>query len=135
MSDLLKELEKACLARPPRKLVIDLSENNLTTSHVQYLAEWLSEKKLQLYALDLSLNRIYAADWVDILPSIRKILLHVERLHLGGNYLPALQETPALKELQQRKVAFIAAKHSYSSNAWIQGWKTNARAFLRDAYR
>ncbi len=113
------------------KLVVDFSENNFTLDHVKDLADWLSNKGVHLYALDLSLNRIYAARWEDILPSINSLLEHVKLLHLGGNYLPALQNIPPLQDLQRRKVAFLAPNHSFSSNAWVEAWKTNARLFSR----
>lgn len=87
---------------------------------------------MYLYALDLSLNRIYAADWVEILPSIKNTSLHVQRLHLGGNPLPALRKSPALED---RKVAFLAPKHSLFGNDWVQAWNTNARDFNRLAYK
>lgn len=64
------------------KLVVDLSENNFTLEHLQYFAIWLEEKQLHLYALDLSLNRIYSDTWEDILPSINTLLGQVELLHL-----------------------------------------------------
>jgi len=129
LSTVLKELETECIANSPHNLVVDFCENNLKLDQVKYLADWLSKNNLHLYALDLSLNRIYAAEWDDILPSIKSLLSRVQRLHLGGNYLPALQD------LQRKKVAFLAPKHSFSSNVWIEGWKTNARDFNRDAYR
>lgn len=134
LSAVLKELMTECVASTPYNLVVDLSENNLTLDHVRYLASWLCKEDLYRYALDLSLNRIYAAEWDDILPSIRKLLPHVERLHLGGNYLPALHNIPALQELQRRKVAFLGPRHSFNSNVWIEAWKSNARNFNRDAY-
>ncbi len=118
----------------PRKLVVDLSENNFALEHLQCFAEWLSEKGMHLYALDLSLNRIYSDVWEDILPSITNLLQHVELLHLGGNYLPALQNIPTLQDVQKRKVAFLAPDHSFSSSAWIDGWKRNAQLFSWEAY-
>ncbi len=117
-----------------RKLVVGLSENNFTLVHLQYFAVWLAEKGLHLYALDLSLNRIYSATWERILPSINTLLRHVELLHLGGNYLPALQNIPILQTLQKRKVAFLAPNHSFSRNDWAEGWKRNAQLFSREAY-
>ena len=117
-----------------RKLVVDLSENNFTLDHLHYFAVWLSEKGLHLYALDLSLNRIYSATWERILPSINTLLRHVELLHLGGNYLPALQNIHILQTLQDRKVAFLAPNHSFSRNVWVEGWKRNAQLFSREAY-
>lgn len=116
------------------KLVVDLSENNFTLEHLQYFAIWLEEKQLHLYALDLSLNRIYSDTWEDILPSINTLLGQVELLHLGGNYLPALQNIPILQTLQKNKVAFLAPDHSFSSNVWIEGWKQNAQLFSQEAY-
>lgn len=131
LSAVLKELKTQCVAHTPCTVVVDFSENNLTLEHVKYLTDWLSEENVYLYALDLSLNRIYGADWMEILPSIKKALLHVQRLHLGGNPLPALQKSPALEDLQHQKVAFLAPKHSLSGNDWVQAWNTNARDFNR----
>jgi hypothetical protein len=118
----------------PRKLVVNLSENNFTLEHLKCFAKWLSEKGLHLYALELSLNRIYSGVWEDILPSITTLLQHVELLHLGGNFLPALQNIPVLQSLQKRNVAFLAPDHSFSSNAWIEGWKRTAKLSRWEAY-
>ena len=89
---------------------------------------------MHLYALDLSLNRIYADVWEDILPSIHTLLQHVELLNLGGNYLPALLNIPTLQDLPIRKVAFIAPDHSVSKGPWIEGWKRNAHLFYQEVY-
>lgn len=86
---------------------------------------------MHVCAWDLSLNRIYSATWADVLPSIDLLLKHVELLHLGGNSLPALQNIPALQRLQKRKVAFIAQNHSFSSNVWVEGWKSNAQLLCK----
>lgn len=131
----LKELADAYKASDAHRLVVDLSENNFTTEHLKYFAQWLSDNDMHLYALDLSLNRIYSATWADVLPSIDLLLKHVELLHLGGNYLPALQNIPALQSLHKRKVAFLAQNHSFSSNVWVEGWKSNAQLFSQEAYR
>lgn len=132
----LKELADVYKASDAHKLVVDLSENNLTTEHLKYFAQWLSNKDMQLYALDLSLNRIYSATWADVLPGIDLLLKHVELLHLGGNYLPALQNIPALQSLRKRKVAFLHQNHnSFSSDVWLEGWKANAKLFSQEAYR
>lgn len=68
---------------------------------------------MQLYALDLPLNRVYSATWADVMPSIDLLLKHVELLHLEGNSLPALHNMPALQNLQRRKVAFIPSKSQW----------------------
>ena len=117
----------------PRNIVVDLAENNFALEHLQCFAEWLSEKGMHLHALDLSLNRIYADVWEDILPSIHTLLQHVELLNLGGNYLPALLNIPTLQDFQRRKVAFSAPDHSFSNGPWIGGWKKNALLFYREA--
>ena len=116
----LQELADVCKASDPHSLVVDLSENNFTTEHLRYFAQWLSDNDMHLYALDLSLNRIYSASWADVLPSIDLLWKHVELLHLGGNYLPALHNIPALQRLQKRKVAFLAQNHSFSSGVWVK---------------
>ena len=126
----LIELATECVTKSPHNLVVDFSENNLTVAHIRYLADWLSQNDIYL-----SLNRIYADEWEEILPSIQNLLSRVPRLHLGGNYLPPLYNIPALQDLQRKKVAFLSPKHSFSSNVWIEGWKTNARDFYRDASR
>lgn len=94
---------------------------------------------MHLYAVDLSLNRIFSATWADVLPSIDLLLKHVELLHLGGNNLPALQNIPELQSLQDRNVAFLAQNHSFSSSVcpdpWVEGWKCNAKLFSQEAYR
>ena len=132
---ILKELADVYKASDAHNLVVDLSENNFTTEHSKYFAQWLSDNDVHLYALDLSLNRIYAATWADVLPCIDLLLKHVELLHLGGNSLPALKNIPELQSLQKRKVAFLAHNHSLSWNAWIEGWKSNAKLFSQEAYR
>lgn len=132
----LKELASfyAKFVNTSKQLVVDFSEINFTVDHFEYLAKWLSDQGMHLYALDLSLNRIYSATWEDILPGINISLDCVELLNLGGNYLPALQNVPVLQTLQKRKVAFIAPNHSFSSNTWIEGWRQNAQLFSREAY-
>ena len=129
----LQELADVYKASDPHSLVVDLSENNFTTEHLKYFAQWLLNNDMHFYALDLSLNRIYSANWADVLQSIDLLLKHVELLHLGGNSLPALQNIPALQRLQKRKVAFIAQNHSFSSNVWVEGWKSNAQLFMQEA--
>ncbi len=104
----------------PHKLVVDLAENSFALQHLQCFAEWLSKQGMHLYALDLSLNRIYADVWEDILPSIHTLLQHVELLNLGGNHLPALLNIPTLQDVQRRKVAFIAPDHSFSRGPWLE---------------
>ena len=111
------------------------SENNLTLDHVRHLAEWLSRENLYLHAFDRSLNRIYAAEWDDMLSGFNTTLQRVGRLNLGGNHLPALLNIPALQELQRQKVAFLSTSTSFSSNVWMEVWKANAGDFNRDAYR
>lgn len=135
LGPLLQELTDVYNTCDAHGLVVDLSENNFTTEHLKCFARWLSDKDMLLYALDLSLNRIYSATWEEILPSIDLLLKHVELLHLGGNSLPALKKVPALESLQKRKVAFIPQNHSTGCNVWVEGWKSNARLFSQEAYQ
>ncbi len=135
LRSVLKELADVYKASDAHSLVVDLSEKNFRTEHLKYYAQWLSDNDMHLLALDLLLNRIYSATWADVLPSIHLLLEHVELLHLGGSYLLALQNIPALQSLQKRKVAFLAQNHSFSRNVWVEGWKSNAQLFMQEAYR
>ena len=82
----------------------------------------------------MSLNRIYAATWEEILPSILTLLQQVELLSLGSNHVPALKNTPALQTLQNRGVVFLSGLHNFTWGPWIEGWKRNAQMFSREAY-
>lgn len=45
----LKELADVYKADPHR-LVVDVSENNFTTEHLKYFAQWLSDNDMHLHA-------------------------------------------------------------------------------------
>lgn len=72
------------------RLVCNLSHNNLTYEHLQYLTGELLAIPVQLHALDLSWNRILAATWLEVLPLVKQLLTKATYVDLAGNYLPAL---------------------------------------------
>jgi hypothetical protein len=56
------------------RLVCDLSHSNLNYEHLQYLTVKLLASPVQLYALDLSRNHIFAATWPEVLPLVKQLL-------------------------------------------------------------
>ncbi len=56
------------------RLVCDLSHSNLNYEHLQYLTVKLLASPVQLYALDLSRNHIFAATWPEVHPLVKQLL-------------------------------------------------------------
>ena len=81
-----KYLELQQSAGQEARLVCDLSHNNLSYEHLQYL----TVSPVQLYALDLSCNFIVAATWPELLPLVKQLLTKATYVDLAGNCLPAL---------------------------------------------
>lgn len=52
-----------------------LADNNLTLTHVQHIADWLSQRKrhVRLHALDLCFNRILVTNWKTFLPLVEQL--------------------------------------------------------------
>ena len=81
----------------------------MTYEHLQYLTAELLESPVQLYALDLSCNYIFAATWPEIRPSVKQLLTKAVYVDLAGNYLPALlPEQLELQDMLKQHVSFTA---------------------------
>ena len=118
------------------RLVCDLSHNNLTYEHLQYLTVKLLASPVQLYALDLSWNRIFAATWPEVLPLVRQLLTKAMYVDLAGNYLPALlPEQLELQDMLRQHVSFTAPNRYLGSTDWVQDWTSKAHEFRHKAYR
>ena len=118
------------------RLVCDLSHNNLTYEHLQYLTFNLLTSPVQLYALDLSWNRIFAATWPEVLPLVRQLLTKAMYVDLAGNYLPALlPEQLELQDMLKQHVSFTAPNRYLGSTDWIRDWTSKAHKFRQKAYR
>ena len=107
-------------------LVCDLSHNNLTYEYLQYLTVELHASPVQLYALNLSWNRIFAATWPEVHPFVKQLLTKATYVDLAGNYLQAsLLEQLELQDMLQQYVSFTAPEQYrlgvpfYCS--WLQG--------------
>ncbi len=118
------------------RLVCDLSHNNLTYEHLQYLTVKLLASPTQLYALDLSWNRIFAATWPEVLPLVKQLLTKAMYVDLAGNYLPALlPEQLELQDMLKQNVSFTAPNRYLGSTNWIRDWTSKAHEFRQKAYR
>ncbi len=118
------------------KLVCDLSHNNLAYEHLQYLAETLQASPVQLHALDLSCNRIFARTWHEVVPLIKQLLTKVTHVDLAGNYFPVvLPEQPQLQDMLKQNVSLTAPNRYLGSTDWVRQWTSKAHAFRRIAYR
>ena len=118
------------------RLVCNLSHNNLTYEHLQYLTVELLASPVQLYALDLSWNRIFAATWREVLPLVKQLLTKTTHVDLAGNYLPALlPEQLELQDILKQHVSFTAPNRYLGSNDWIRAWTSKAHNFRQKAYR
>ncbi|DBB12212.1 TPA: hypothetical protein ACH3X3_006318 [Trebouxia sp. C0006] len=118
------------------RLVCDLSHNNLTYEHLQYLTAKLLASPVQLYALDLSWNRIFAATWPEVLPLVKQLLTKAMYVDLAGNYLPALlPEQLDLQDMLKQHVSFTAPNRYLGSTDWIRDWTSKAHEFRQKAYR
>lgn len=118
------------------RLVCDLSHNNLAYEHLQYLAEILQSSPVQLYALDLSCNRIFAPTWRELLPLIKQLLTKALHVDLAGNYLPALlPEQLELQDMLKQNISLTAPNRYLGSTDWLRQWTSKAHEFRRIAYR
>ena len=118
------------------RLVCDLSHNNLTYEHLQYLTVKLLASPTQLYALDLPWNRIFAATWPEVLPLVKQLLTKAMYVDLAGNYLPALlPEQLELQDMLKQNVSFTAPNRYLGSTNWIRDWTSKAHEFRQKAYR
>lgn len=137
LQDFLTDLVACCNQEQAREryIVCDLSSNNMTLQHASYLASWLQEQKIHLYALDMSFNRIYSADWGPVVKLIQALWVSVELIELSGNYLPALLNTPELRVLQEtQRVSLALPVCGDGTDSWVQGWTDVAKQFWLKAY-
>lgn len=91
-----------------RDAVCDVSSNNMTLHHASYLASWLQEQNVRLYALDLSFNRIHSVEWGPVVKLIHALWLSVHLIELSGNYLPPLLDKPEVHALQETQRVSLA---------------------------
>lgn len=117
-------------------LVCDLSHNNLAYEHLQYLTPTTLASPVQLYALDLSWNRIFAATWPEVLPLVKQLLTKAMYLDLAGNHLPALlPEQLELQDMLKQHVTSTAPNRYLGNTDWIRDWTSKAHEFGRKVYR
>ena len=57
--ELLAEYERNWSPSSETRLVCDFDSHNPTLAHLERFTEWLEGSSLQIYALDLSMNRIF----------------------------------------------------------------------------
>lgn len=122
-----------------RRLVCDFSSNNFSLQHVEIVARWLQQPTtaVEIYALDLSFNRILCPSWEEFVPLVKQLSLHVQHMDFGGNYLPPLLESDAsLRSLQQLPslVSLSVPYHSQCGNPWVDYWTDRSRQFKELAY-
>jgi len=133
--DLADEYEQNQSALSELQLVCDFSSNNLTLQHLQQFTEWLEGSSLELFALDLSMNYIESPTWQPILDLIQRLCSRVHLVDLGGNYLPALEETVELKKVQQtRRVSLHLPGLDSHVTDWQREWTSIALEFGQKAY-
>ncbi len=123
-------------AEKEARLVCDLSHNNLNYEHLQYLTVKLLASPVQLYALDLSCNYIFAATWPDVLPLVKQLLTKATYVDLACNNLPPLHpEQLELQDMLKQNVSFTAPNRYLGSTEWIREWTSKAHEFRQKAYR
>ena len=88
-----------------------------------------------MYALDLSLNRIFSPTWQPILDLIQRLCTKVHLVDLGGNYFPAFEETAELKKVQEtRRVSLALPTFGSPVMDWQREWTNVALEFGQQAY-
>ncbi len=133
--ELLDEYERNRSPLSETQLVCDFSSNNLTFAHLERFTEWLEGSSLQIYALDLSMNRIFSTTWQPILDLVQRLCTKVHLVDLGGNYLPALEETAELKKVQEtRRVSLAPPTFGSPVTDWQSEWTNIALEFGQQAY-
>ena len=87
---------------------------------------------MQLYALDLSWNRIFAATWPEVLPSVKQPLTKATYVDLA-----LLPEQPELQDTLNQHVSFTAPNRYLGStrSGWVREWTSKAHEFRQKAYR
>ncbi len=139
LEDTFRQLSNECKRTSSpvteNQLVGDFSSNKLTLPHVEQLADWLEGSSLRLYALDLSFNRIYSPTWQPVLDVLDRLCVKVDLVNMGGNYLPALEETAELKKVQQlRRVSLALPASGGPLTDWQREWTSIALEFGQKAY-
>ena len=72
------------------RLVCVKSHSNTTYEHLQNLTELITASPVQLFALNLSSNCIFAPAWPEVLILVKQLLSKATYADLASNYLPAL---------------------------------------------
>lgn len=133
--DLSDEYERNQSPLSKSQLVCDFSSNNMTFAHLERFTEWLEDTSLQIYALDLSMNCIFSPTWQPILDLFQRLCTKVHLVDLGGNYLPALEETAELKKVQEtRRVSLALPTFGSPVMDWQREWTNIALEFDQQAY-
>lgn len=128
-------MAKASREIPGRRVVWNFSGNDLSFTHVKFMALWLQvpDTDMKLYALDLSFNRISAPDWASFVPLVDALSNNVEYMHFGGNPLPPIIQDPVLQTPEFEKVS-LGLAGPLAQNAWVDSWITKAKCFQEQAY-
>jgi len=119
------------------RLVCDFGSNNLTLAHLERFTDWLEGSLLHMYALDLSNNSIsnFSPTWQPILDLVQRLCTKVHLLDLGGNHLPALEETAELKKVQEtRRICLAVPDLGSTGTDWQREWTGIALEFGQQAY-
>jgi len=117
------------------KVVCDFLSNNLTFDHAVHISKWLCENSIKLYALDLSLKRIFQAQWTPVLELTRGLLESAELVNLGGNYLPPMLQDDELQQIQvEQRISLALPVYSQGIDACQAGWSQLAEHFDQQAY-
>ncbi len=133
--DLLAEYEQSWSPSSETRLVCDFGSNNLILAYLERFTEWLEGSSLQIYALDLSMNSIFSPTWQPILDLIQRLYTKVHLLDLGGNHLPALEETAELKKVPEtRRVCLAVPTFGSTGTHWQREWTDIALEFGQQAY-
>ncbi len=119
-----------------RRLVCDFSSNNFSLQHLEIVARWLQQPTtgVEIYALDLSFNRILCPSWEEFVPLVKQLSVHVRHMDFGGNYLPPLLESDASLRSLQSLVSLSVPYHSQCGDPWVDYWTERSRQFKELAY-
>ena len=143
LSKLVSEICSLLDKYGPDRVVVNLSENDLTFSSVRELVDLLSKREpaTRLLAVDLSLNRMQAS-WKEMSVVTAALLEQqlVQYLNLSLNYLPALETLSQDSEIERKLGSYgcrlsLGFDHEGSiGEPAIDDWTQNARNFKRIAY-
>ena len=118
------------------RLVCDFSSNNFSLQHLEIVAGWLQQPTtgVDIYALDLSFNRILCPSWEEFVPLVKQLSVHVRHMDFRGNYLPPLLESDASLRSLQSLVSLSVPYHSQCGDPWVDYWTGRSRQFKELAY-